>query len=219
MGLRDAIRVWDVSGTIRETLKALTEASARVIRGDAPVANVNDIMWGYLRIYQYGDGQDPYDFGPLDTDLLQALCEKVILHGKQDGWELKVFPLSIAMRAYNKMYDVGALSELSEKMADRMISETSRLVKKMDWKNRMLARSMFYRFGLEPRLPPELAQELSKERAKRRGFVGAKQALKSIEGRNQEALATMVARGEGYRKSRAQEEAPPLLREGRRQSV
>ena len=52
---------------------------------------------------------------------------------------------------------------------------------------------MFYRFGLEPRLPPELAQELSKERAKRRGFVGAKQALKSIEGRNQEALATMVA--------------------------
>ena len=88
---------------------------------------------------------------------------------------------------------VSALSELSEKMADRMISETSRLVKKMDWKNRMLARSMFYRFGLEPRLPPELAQELSKERAKRRGFVGAKQALKSIEGRNQEALATMVA--------------------------
>ena len=177
-----------------ETLKALTEASARVIRGDVPVANVNDIMWGYLRIYQYGDGQDPYDFGPLDTDLLQALCEKVILHGKQDGWELKVFPLSIAMRAYNKMYDVGALSELSEKMADRMISETSRLVKKMDRKNRMHARSMFYRFSLEPRLPPELAQELSKERAKeRRGFVGAKQAFKSIEGRNQEALATMVA--------------------------
>ena len=108
------------------------------------MANVNDIMWGYLRIYQYGDGQDPYDFGPLDTDLLQALCEKVILHGKQDGWELKVFPLSIAMRAYNKMYDVGALSELSEKMADRMISETSRLVKKMDRKNRMHALSLIH---------------------------------------------------------------------------
>ena len=60
-----------------ETLKALTEASARVIRGDAPVANVNDIMWGYLRIYQYGDGQDPYDFGPLDTDLLQALLSLI----------------------------------------------------------------------------------------------------------------------------------------------
>ena len=98
------------------------------------MANVNDIMWGYLRIYQYGDGQDPYDFGPLDTDLLQALCEKVILHGKQDGWELKVFPLSIAMRAYNKMYDVGAVSELSEKMW--LIDDLGdpRLVKKMDLK-------------------------------------------------------------------------------------
>ena len=109
-----------------ETLKALTEASARVIKGDAPVNNVNDIMWAYLRIYQYGDGQASYDFGPLDTHLLQALCEKVILHGKADGWELKVVPLGIAMRAYNKMYDIGAVSELGEKMADRMISEASR---------------------------------------------------------------------------------------------
>lgn len=177
-----------------ETLKALTEASARVIKGDTPVNNVNDIMWAYLRIYQYGDGQASYDFGPLDTDLLQALCEKVILHGKADGWELKVVPLGIAMRAYNKMYDIGAVSELGEKMADRMISETSRLVKKMDGKHRRLAKSMFYRFGLEPRLPEELTTELANTDHKRRGgFMGAKQAFKISGGKDQEVVETMVA--------------------------
>ena len=51
---------------------------------------------------------------------------------------------------------------------------------------------MFYRFSLEPRLPRAGAGAVEGA-CKGAGFVGAKQAFKSIEGRNQEALATMVA--------------------------
>ena len=51
VGLRDAIRVWDISALSGETLKALTEASARVIRvARLWLGRARDV--GEMRIYQ-----------------------------------------------------------------------------------------------------------------------------------------------------------------------